>query len=303
MVKDKTKAMLIINPKSGKNIGRYSADELVGMFESKGYLADAFVTGAAGDATEFAANAKGYDLVVCYGGDGTFAEVLNGTMKNEEKPKVGFIPAGTTNDLANALKLPLNAKRAAEVIFANNYRPNDIGLINSERYFAYVAVFGAFSQCSYDTKQDLKNKIGRFAYFYGSTQDVRKIRPVPMRVEADGFVDEGEYVFGSFSNAHTIGKFIKLEEDEVDLNDGKFEVFLAKNPGTVKNWAKVLVGATRKDFDDRFIKLFKTDRVKFTVLDGRPVPWSLDGEYGGSHLTLDASVIHNAYNIITPPIY
>ncbi|NLP48477.1 MAG: diacylglycerol kinase family lipid kinase [Clostridiales bacterium] len=302
MTDEATKVMLIINPKSGKNIGRYSAEELVNLFESKGYAADAFVTTAAGDATKFASKANGYDLVVCYGGDGTFAEVLNGTMKNSKKPNLGFIPAGTTNDLANALSLPMEPKKALEVIHANNYRPNDAGLINGERYFSYVAVFGAFSQCSYDTEQNLKNKIGRYAYFYNSVKDLSKIRPIPMRVEADGFEDEGEYVFGSFSNSYTIGKFIKLDKDEIDLNDGMFEVFLAKNPGRVKNWAKVLTDAPRKKFDDRFIKLFKTNKVKFTVLDGRSVPWSLDGEFGGSHLTVDASVIHNAYNIITPPL-
>lgn len=295
------KVLVIVNPCSGRNKTRNAYKNIDTLCLDNRYTPTVFTTNCKGHATEIALKyAADYDLIVCRGGDGTFSEMLNGLMKLKKIPTIGYIPSGTTNELAVALGISTDAKKAAEMIFRNDSLPNDIGLFNQNKYFTYVASFGAFSECSYAASQKLKNKIGRFAYFYQSAKEIKDIRPIPMRVECDDFVEEGEYILGSVSNSYSIGKIIKLNENEVCLNDGKFEVFLGKNPGSVAGLKDMLVGIAKKKFDERYIRVIKTNKVKLTTLNDKAIPWSLDGEFGGNNKAVEINVIQNAYNIISP---
>lgn len=293
--------MLIMNPCSGRKKTRNGLVDLVRVFGNNGYFTTVYMTKGSGDATEFALKyASNYDLIVCRGGDGTFSEMLNGLMQLESRPPIGFIPSGTTNELASTLGIPTNIRIAAENIFGNDASSNDIGLFNNSRYFTYVASFGAFSECSYAASQKLKNRIGRFAYFVESAKEVKDIRPIALRVECDDFTEEGEYVIGSVSNSHSIGGIIKLDENTVDLKDGKFEVFLGKNPGSVSAWKDTLISIANRDFDERYLRIIKTSKVSFTPLENDEIPWSIDGEFGGNNKRVDISVVQNAYQIFRP---
>lgn len=59
---------------------------------------------------------KCYDLVVCSGGDGTLDEIVTGMTESGFKTTIGYIPAGSTNDFANSLKIPSAMKKAAEIV-------------------------------------------------------------------------------------------------------------------------------------------------------------------------------------------
>ena len=125
----------------------------------------------------------------------------------------------------------------------------------------------------------MKNKIGKLAYYLEATKTVKDIREIPMRFVIDGKVIEDEFVFGSISNSFTVGGIIKLSNDQVCLNDGRFEVFIVKNPGTLKNWVDVCTSVLKKDFDKRFIHLYQGSHIEVKTLDGSKLPWTLDGEY------------------------
>ena len=113
-------------------------------------------TRGAGDATAVAAARAGeFDRIVCSGGDGTLHEVVAGLMGRENRPEVGYIPAGTTNDFAKNLSLPRGMEAMARVAAAGVPRPVDIGSFN-DRYFIYVAAFGAFTDVAYSTPQPVK---------------------------------------------------------------------------------------------------------------------------------------------------
>lgn len=99
-----------------------------------------------------------YDLVVCSGGDGTLSEVLDGVMTIDEKrrPKIGYIPAGSTNDYAYSLGLPSQMKRCANVIAEEKFRAVDVGKFQENSYFVYVAAFGAFTEVSWTHRENKK---------------------------------------------------------------------------------------------------------------------------------------------------
>lgn len=292
--------LLIINPRSGRNKRNDDLLEATNVFGTNGYGITVLNTTKTGDATEYAREfGDKYDIVVCRGGDGTFCEMMNGIMALDKKPKIGYLPAGTTNDMGNTLGLPMKSHKAAELIMSEEALPYDIGKFN-DKYFTYVASFGALTECSYAAPQNLKNKIGRFAYFYEAAKEIKDIHPIPLRCVIDGEVLEDEFVFGSISNSYTVGKVIHLDKNKVCLNDGKFEVLLVRNPKTAKGWYDTLTSAVKRDFDERYIKLVKASHIEIETLDGSPLPWTLDGEYGGDDSKVVIDIQKHAFKMFRP---
>lgn len=296
------KLLMIINPCSGRDKRNDDLSDALEVFSAHGYSVTVMNTTKPGDATEYAEKyGADYDVVVCRGGDGTFCEMMNGIMALENKPEIGFVPAGTTNDLASTIGLPAKGEKAARLIVQETPRPCDLGNFNN-RYFTYVASFGAFTKCSYATSQKLKNKIGRTAYFYMAAKEVKDIKPVPMKCVVDGVAFEGNFIFGSISNSYTVGKIIHLSEDTVCLNDGKFEVLFAEMPDTVKGWAGLAECILKKNLEHKNVKFLQGSHIEIETLDGSKIPWTVDGEFAGdvSKVTLD---IHkHAFRMYRPPL-
>ena len=298
----KKKLLMIINPRSGRNKRNDDLSDALEVFSAHGYSVTVMNTTKSGDATEYAQKfGSDYDIVVCRGGDGTFCEMMNGIMTLDSKPEIGFVPAGTTNDLATTLGLSPNGEKASQLIVRETSRPCDLGVFNG-RYFTYVASFGAFTKCSYATPQKLKNKIGRTAYFYEAAKEIKDIKPVPMRCVVDGVEFEGNFIFGSISNSYTVGKIIHLDEDTVCLNDGKYEVLFAEKPETLKGWAGLAECILKKNLDHKNVKFLQGSSVKIQTLDGSKIPWTIDGEFAGDVNTVEIEVCKHAFRMFRPPL-
>ena len=97
---------IIYNPTSGREAMKNDLVEILNVLENAGYETSAYATTpepkSAQNEAKRAALA-GFDLVIAAGGDGTINEVVNGVAPLEKRPKLGIIPAGTTNDYARAL--------------------------------------------------------------------------------------------------------------------------------------------------------------------------------------------------------
>lgn len=298
----KKNILIINNPCSGRSKHNGALSDILEIFKKHKHNVTVMDTTKSGDATEYAKqHGSNYDIVVCRGGDGTFCEIMNGIMTLDKKPDIGFAPAGTTNDLANTLGLSPQNEKAINLIMEEKARPCDLGIFNG-RYFTYVASFGAFTKCSYTTPQKLKNKIGRFAYFYEAAKEVKDIKSVPMRCTVDGKEFEGKFMFGSISNSHTVGKVIHLDENTVCLNDGKFEVLFAENPGTVKGWLEIAKCVFSKNLEHKNIKFMQGSSVKIETLDGSKIPWTIDGEFAGDVSSVELEVHKHAFNMYRPPL-
>ena len=79
--------------------------------------------GQAGEITRQLTQEKG-NTIIAVGGDGTLHDILNG-FNDFENNSLGIIPLGTGNDFAEGAGIPLNAKKAAELIVSGNPRPVD----------------------------------------------------------------------------------------------------------------------------------------------------------------------------------
>lgn len=228
------------------------------------------------------------DVLVCCGGDGTLSETINQMINHKAWIPLGYIPAGTTNDFANSLGIPKEPVKAAELIARGRPKPLDVGRFGY-KYFIYVASFGAFTQSSYSTSQNLKNTLGHLAYVIEGIKELPTLKSYHVRVEtAEGRVYEDEYVFGSLSNSTSFGGIVKLDSDKVDLSDGKFELTLVKMPRNLLELNRVLLSLMSGKFDEGLITFVSTPKAVFTCEE--PMPWSLDGEYaaGGTRVEVEA---------------
>ena len=205
------KMLFILNPCAGtKKANRFLAD-ILDAFNRAGYQTQVYVTAGNKDATHAVKQfAPGMDLVVCCGGDGTFNETVAGLLETGLSIPVGYIPAGSTNDFASSLKLPLHPLDAARVIIEGTPQPLDIGSFNG-RYFSYVASFGAFTKASYTTPQSVKNALGHTAYVLEGIKEIASIRKMPVRLELDGEVVEDDYIFGAICNSTSVGGILTLD--------------------------------------------------------------------------------------------
>ena len=143
------KLLFIMNPFAGQKKANKVLPEILMLFTEAGFEINISMTTGPGAAAQLAAERGGMaDLVVCCGGDGTLNETIAGLLQAGLDVPVGYIPSGTTNDFASSLNLSHNPIQAAKDILEGEPVPYDICKFD-DRYFCYVASFGAFTKASY----------------------------------------------------------------------------------------------------------------------------------------------------------
>ena len=117
-------------------------------------------------------------MIIAAGGDGTINEVVNGVASLEHRPKMAFIPTGTTNDYARALKIPMgDPVAAARIIEKNQTIQMDIGRAYGSKYFINIAAAGTLSELTFSVPSEVKSRYGYFAYVAEAVKKFPKIKP------------------------------------------------------------------------------------------------------------------------------
>ena len=290
------KMLFVMNPYSGmRRAARYLAD-IIGMFNRDGYEVITHMTGGQGDAEEVVRNgANGVDLVVCCGGDGTFNETVSGILKCGADVPVGYIPAGSTNDFASSMNLSTNVLQAAKEILDGEPVSYDIGKFG-DRYFSYVASFGAFTKASYNTPQSIKNALGHTAYVLEGITELSQIRKEHVRMEIDGQVIEDDFLFGAISNSTSVGGILTLDPKQVDMADGKLEILLVRAPQDLLELSECILAVQMQVYNCAMITFRSAEKIK--VYADPYMPWTLDGEREEGHSVVDVENVHHAIRLI-----
>lgn len=290
------KLLFVINGHSGKGQIKNRLLEIIDVMVQEGYQVTVHTTQAREDATNVVREqAKDYDLIVCSGGDGTLDETVTGLMQSGAKVPIGYIPAGSTNDFANSLKIPKNMLHAGKTAVTGKRFPCDVGEFNGD-FFIYVAAFGIFTDVSYATSQELKNVLGHVAYILEGAKRLHTIKSYHMRVEYDGQETEGDFLLGMITNSTSVGGFKGMTGKNVKLDDGLFEVTLIHKPKNIIELNEIIANLTNlKDTTD-LIDSFRADEVRFYAEE--EIPWTLDGEFGGDHREVLIQNHHQAMEIM-----
>ena len=128
----KRKMLFIYNPHAGLARIRSYLLDIIDIFAKAEYEVTVHPTQRQGDAIITTRERSGeFDLVVCSGGDGTLDEVVSGMLQCDTKVPIGYIPAGSTNDFAQSLKIPSDMLQAANAIVGGRLAECDMGKFNS----------------------------------------------------------------------------------------------------------------------------------------------------------------------------
>ena len=291
--------LFIYNPTSGTGQVKGALAPVLDVFTKAGWLTTSYPTQCKGDAVrEVRELGPRFDRVICAGGDGTLSEAVAGLTGLSDPPPLGYIPFGSTNDCATTLHLPRKPREAALVAAGTGVPvPIDTGRLNG-RPFIYVAAFGAFTKVAYDTPQELKNTFGHLAYIFAGIASLPTIAPYHMRVEFDGQSLEDDFFFGMVSNSQSIGGLKPPKAERVVLDDGLFEVTLVKKPLKLADLTDGLQALVSLSPAERSGALVQLQARQLTFICEQPVPWTVDGEFGGSQTVNRVENCQKALNII-----
>ena len=277
------KLLLIINPVAGRNQAQADLFKMVRVFSEHDCEVTVYPTRGPQDCTrKVLTDAGRFDLVVCCGGDGTLNEMVSGMMQREEPVPMGYIPLGSTNDFAASLHLPSHVEEAALRCVEGTAFHMDVGSLN-DRYFNYIAAFGAFTEASYATPQQIKNALGHLAYILEGVKSLGRLQPIHVRITADGETFEEDYLFGAVTNTVSLGGVLRLDPSRVLLDDGMYELLLVKNPQNPAEAQAMLSALMLQNYDGPLVRMLRASDILFE--SNHEISWTIDGEFGGSFST------------------
>lgn len=290
------KLLFVFNPHAGKGQIKNKLLEIVDLMVKEKYDVTIYPTQAREDALNIVKDrAEEFDLIVCCGGDGTLDEAVSGMMLSSGRVPLGYIPAGSTNDFANSLKIPKDMVKAARIAVSGQKFACDVGMFN-DNPFIYVAAFGIFTAVSYKTPQEWKNILGHVAYILEAAKSLTAISSYHIRVEYGDEAIEDEFIYGMITNSNSVGGFKNMTGKNVLLDDGKFEVTLIRKPANIVELNSILASLTNLIDDTDLIYSFKSDCITFRSEE--EISWTLDGEFGGSHRDATVRNIQQALEIM-----
>lgn len=288
---------LIYNPASGDRSFKNKIDEVIEEFQKEGYQVVPYRTLGIDDIENGVklVEKDDYSAIAVAGGDGTISRVVNAMMKYGLKLPLGVFPWGTANDFAAYFGIQKDIKKCCRSIINGRTRSIDVGRING-RYFINVAAGGLLTDISQKIDTNLKNTLGRLAYYIKGLGQLPNFKPIPVVFEtSDSLIKDKIYLFMVF-NGCSAGGFNMLARDAL-MDDGKFDIVAIKACPIIELiglFIKVLRG---EHLQDSNVIYLKTDRLKIECR--YDVEMDVDGE-AGPIFPVELDLLHNALDIFVP---
>lgn len=274
------RARLIYNPTAGREIIEKHLPKILNKMEKAGYETSCKATESKGYAIEEAVSAvkNQFDVVIAAGGDGTIHEVINGISRVKKPPRLGIIPAGTTNDFARALKIPRDLDQACDVIAQGKTILIDTGKVK-DRYFINVAAAGRLTEVAYEAPSRLKTMMGPFAYYAKAIEKLGTLhKSFPLTIKTEDREWTEEILMVIIANSVSVGGFQKLAP-LAKLSDGLFDVLLI-HKGNIPDLVQIAALAFRGEhIHDSRVTYFQTKSLE--LQPSKPLSLNLDGEWAG----------------------
>lgn len=290
------KLLLIINPHSGDGAAKRWVFDMLSILSPVYPLITVYFSKCTGDIIRAVSEyASGYDAVVCCGGDGTLNETLNGLLITGNTAALGYIPTGTVNDFAGSHGIPRNIKMAIDKVARGKPEKYDVGRLG-DKYFSYVAAFGAFTAVAYQTSQAKKASFGRIAYVAEAAKSLAELKPYNLTLKTESEEISGEFIYGMFSNSKTVGGIRFFGNNESDrLRDGLLDVTLVRYPKNAAELQSAVTGLLSMAESPMIVRL-KSAKAELSF--DKEVSFTADGEFGGTYTGVTVFDVPNAISII-----
>lgn len=274
--------VLVYNPFSGTQTFREYIDEVTDILQNKGQfnvilhrmsrdiaLNDFFIS--------LKSNTTKIDTVCISGGDGTINIVVNALTKLNITAKIGLFPSGTANDFCSYLRIPKNPLECANVIANGNTMNIDFGKINND-YFINVLCVGIFAEVSQGVDVNLKNSIGKLAYYVQGAKVLTHINPIDVTITTSSDIIKEKAYLILVLNGDRAGGF-KLAPLS-SINDGRFDLVLFKVPSNQIPTGSLLKVLSGHHITDENVLYLQDSYFKIQAKQNDLFETDIDGEKG-----------------------
>lgn len=288
------RALFVYNPRSGPGGIAGRLDQIVGRFMEKGILLQPFrIMPNLVDNLSEEIKAEGYSRIIVSGGDGTVNLVVNTMLKAGVSLPLGIIPAGTCNDFARSLSIPMDYNKCLDIIFAGRVIEVDVGLINETRYFIGTCAGGNLVDVSFNTSDEAKRSFGPLAYYFKALGELPALKPVRLKIRTEDEFFDQDSLFFLITNGKHAGGFNNIIK-EAEISDGFMDIIILGN-------------CLHIDLPSLFFKVLNNDfindpkvtwlRTRSCVIEGgSSLPVTVDGEKGEG-LPLSVKFINKALKV------
>ncbi len=251
------KITFIMNPISGTQ-NKAGIPELIDKaLDHEKFSYEVRMTEYAGHASEIAREAKeaGVDIVVAIGGDGTVNEVARSIVHS--KTALGIIPCGSGNGLARHLMLPMNIRKAIEIINRDEVHELDYGIINGHAFFCTCGMgFDAFVSQKFAEA----GKRGPITYVENVLREGLKYEPETYELQDEQGTTRAKAFLISCANASQYGNNAYIAP-QASMSDGLLDVIIME-PFDVLEAPQISLEMFNKTLDKNSkIKTFKCQRL------------------------------------------
>jgi len=216
-----------------------------------------------------------YSYILIAGGDGTVDSLVNAMKHRNINIPIGILPVGTANDFGKFINMSSNIQEACRQILDSKPVAVDVGKINDD-YFINVASTGLFTDISQKIDANLKNTIGKLAYYLKGIEELPNFRKLKVKLSSKECDYEGEMYLLLVFNGKTAGSLNLAYEAEI--TDGKLDVIMFKAIQVMELlplFIKLLKG---EHLDSDKVVYFKTDDVY--IESPEDIVTDIDGERG-----------------------
>ncbi|MDO5415617.1 MAG: YegS/Rv2252/BmrU family lipid kinase [Lachnospiraceae bacterium] len=302
----------IVNPNSRCGWGEKVWKKLKKLLEQKAVEYECYLTEKAGDASMLARSltegVREPRVIVVVGGDGTFNEVLDG-LAFGGMITLGYIPAGSGNDLARSLKLPSNpVKGLKRILSPKHHQLLDYGVITfgkeaEHRRFAVSSGIGMDAAvCSNLLESPTRKRLnrvhlGKLSYIVIGIKQLILARPSKGCLILDG-VKKVEFNHICFISVHIHpfegGGF--LFAPKADYKDGMLSVCVVSQKNKLKLIPILLSALLKEKKRKKGVRIYDCREASFHVEN--PMPVHADGEICGTWTDIQAECIERKIRMI-----
>lgn len=210
-------------------------------------------------------------------GDGTINSAFNAIArrKDYDRFKICIVPMGTANVLGEELNIN-SVKKSIKAIKNNKIKKLHLGMVKNNidkkeqtRYFSLMVSTGFDSLAVKRVDENLKNKIGKFAYIY----EFLKIVHNRIFDEIQTIIDGNRYngILACVNNGKYYGSRIRVVDSK--LEDNSFNIIIIKK-FSILSMIKYM---TTKKSNSNVVKLKAKNILISTNKENYPI--QIDGDY------------------------
>ena len=219
---EKKKIVFILNPISGTHSKKEIPDLIDRLLDHEQFDYELRLTEYAGHAAEIAKQCatEGIDVVTAIGGDGTVNEVARSLVHSQTA--LGIIPCGSGNGLARHLCLPLDIKKAIQILNTCRIEDFDYGVINGLPFFCTCGMgFDAFISLKFAEA----GKRGPITYVENVLKEGLKYQPETYEVEDESGARKYKAFLIACANASQYGNNAYIAPGAT-MKDGEMDVII-----------------------------------------------------------------------------